>query len=189
MEKQQVCPSICSSVDMHETASESTAASVVETVLKPLIRHANFMRSGDSRRSRPVLISLIPTQIGGDASAMPPRPILSRSEKIHHRSGSSPSIHTPKSLSRFAHYNLPMLLHPTTRISTRSRSDPSTFPRGRAYVLRCRYHSPPESLSTRALSFWTSSPGKVPTSFSQTSAFVVDCWRCVKSLRSPKRTT
>ena len=174
---------------MHETASGSTAASVVETALKPLIRHANFMRSGDSRRSRPVLISLIPTQIGGDVSATLLRPTLSKFGITHPRNGSSPSIHTPKFLSRFAHYNLPMLLHPTTRISTRNRSDPSTSPRGRAYVLRCRYHSPPESLSTRALSFWTSSLGKVPTSFSQTSAFVVACWRCVKSLRSPKRTT
>ena len=38
--------------------------------VEALIRHTDSMKRGGSRRSKPALISWIPTQIGGDASAM-----------------------------------------------------------------------------------------------------------------------
>ena len=119
---------------------------------------------------------------------MPPLPILSNFGRIHRRNGSSPSIRTPKSSSRFVRCNLRMPLHPMIRISTKNRSVPSTSPHGRAYVLRCRFHLLPENPSIRALSFWTLSLGKVLTSFNQTSASVVGCWRCGRLPRLPRHT-
>ena len=45
---------------------------------KPLIKHTNSTRIGDSPLSKRVLTNSIPMQIAGDVSAMPPLPILSQ---------------------------------------------------------------------------------------------------------------
>ena len=90
-----------------------------------------------------------------DEFVLPLLTILRGFATIHRTIGSSRSTRTPRSLSRFVHYNYPMRWHLMIPISTKNRSDRNISPRGRACVPKCRCHWQPGNPSMHVLNFST----------------------------------